>query len=430
MKKKKIDNNSKFLFMMSGFFVLLFSMIFVSTEIGKVTYSANSQGCKYLVGNSCCEEKQSKTSTSNYIGESVALANCRSQIAGNNQIIDNCSASFVGNKYKYIYKESNSSSCIYALPPEALSACQLANYSDCNIASCEDKYKYTYSTNKYSGTYYNNKSEAKAACLSAGKTGCEVSDNPVTVYTYKYDLYTGCEIKKTYSCVEIGNTETYKLCSDGECIDNVTFPDKYSCQNFLTTSGEYNLGCDTFKDGAGNEYYYRIEFDFMNNGTDVFKKQYCLGNGSHCYSKAPEYNCSNDSTFIGWVDSEDDCNAAADAIKAGEDVVGYITPQYDATCTTKTVKKYACCISGKPSSSSSSSSPSSSKPSSSSSPSSSKPLSSAPSSRPASSSVKLSSKPPLPPDNPDTGLGLVAIVGMLGFVMVGYSIWYFKKNEE
>ena len=45
-------------------------------------------------------------------------------------------------------------------------------------------------------------------------------------------------------------------------------------------------------------------------------------------------------------------------------------------------------------------------------------------------SLKPSSKPPLPPDNPDTGSGLVVLVGILGMFMVGYSVWYFKKNEE
>ena len=81
MKKKKIDNNSKFLFMMSGFFVLLFAMVFASTELGKVTYSANT--CDgHIEGDYCCNAEDITRSLVSNVSYSEATNECSNLTRG------------------------------------------------------------------------------------------------------------------------------------------------------------------------------------------------------------------------------------------------------------------------------------------------------------------------------------------------------------
>ena len=464
--KRRLDNNSKFLFTVSSCLIILFIIIFVSNMINQDTYSATDE-CNIINGKCCMTKTQRwSSSPSPYSSLTVAQEACDAKEA------------------------SGDFECITAYESD----------------SGKGKWRYISTPYGRSGYDYKDKTAAMSACYDLGSSICDAEQEVVIEYKYRYYEYSDCSSIQYNTCVKINdNSDTYKLCYNDtdECLSNI-FPNKITCES-VRDSGDDLSNCETF-DGAN---FYRGQAIFKYNGETLYEK-HCNGNGSHCYiTDVPEFSCPDNKTFVGWVYDESDCGTNINNyIIPGEDEVTlFIGPSVMECGETKSRDVYACCelpeqpsssspsSSSKPSSSSSSSSkpssslpsskpssssPSSSKPSSFSSskpslassssvassskpsssfPSSSKPSSSLLSSRPSSSSSS-SSKPssvpssksslvssssvtsssklssslqsssyvePLPPDNPDTGNVFVYMVLVIGLIMVGYSVWYFKK---
>ena len=435
--KRKLDNNSKFLFMVSGSLIALFIIIFIGNMINQDTYSADTSQTCTVINDKCCSTETTRWSGSYYENETLA----------NNA----CLAKENDGDYK----------------------CITAYESDIGTG----KYRYRASpSGSVSGYDYVDSNAAMVACYNTGASSCTTEREVIKKWKYRYYEYSDCGSIPYNTCVKIsGTNDSYKLCygDTDTCLDNV-FPNLSTCER-VRDSGENLDECVEFN-ANGETYFYRGKAIFKYDGETILEK-YCYGNGSHCYVEdVPEYTCPNEKEFIGWVYDLDDCGNSTKIINPEtDDVTLYIGPTVMKCGETKPRDIYACCQEkSKPSSSSSSSSKSSSssssssvapsskpssssssssvapssKPSSSSSSSSvapsSKPSSSsssssvAPSSKPSSSSssssVAPSSKPsssssidPLPPENPDTGNIFVYLVFVIGLVMVGYSFWYFKK---
>ena len=393
MKNKKMDNNSKFLFMMSGFFVILFALIFISTSTSKITYSAGACATgETNVGNYCCETSTKRTnlsSTGGFNEDDDAMSACmiylRNNIIGADDSNCNVIESATEHYYNYNYVP-------YETWEAAVLACEAENTSqpeDCEtIIDVNPVYKYTIT--KQDGFYM------KSNCTESYDTCTETADHKWQ-FTYEgrtfiFDIKDRCN-------------EYYANALSGEC--------------------EYQ-GIAKFYDG-----------------NTLVRTEDCRGIGSHCDINQPTYACANGKTFLGWTYTQNDCSSSA---IISDKIELFIGPSATGTtdCNDPKIRNvYACCESPSSSSAPSTSRPSTAAPSTAA-PSTSKPSTQAPStaapstikpstatpSTAAPSTVKPSTLPPVPPENPDTGNGLIILLGLLGVVMVAYSVWYFKKNEE
>ena len=376
MKKKKMDNNSKFLFMMSSFFVVLFALIFLSTTTSKITYSEGACATgETNVGNYCCETSTKRTnlsSTGVYDSSELAYQAClvylRTYTVGTSDI--NCNPIPAGTIYTYNTFQYQTSDAAYG-------ACELEhaeNPESCNnLVRTIQSYKYTIT--KSDGFYM------KSNCTEANDTCTETADHKWQ-FTYEGETF--------IFDIEDRCNEYYANALSGEC--------------------EYQ-GIAKFYDG-----------------NTLVRTEDCRGIGSHCDINQPTYACANGKTFLGWTYTQNDCSSGAIISNKIELFIG---PAATGTtdCNDPKIRNiYACCESPSSSSAPSTSRPSTQAPSTAA-PSTSKPSTQAPSTA-APSTVKPSTLPPVPPDNPDTGNGFITLLGLLGVVMVAYSVWYFKKNEE
>ena len=459
MKKKKIDNNSKFLFMMSGFFVLLFAMIFVSTEFGKVTYSAYdcSTTESYLSGYCCTTTKANEEyySTSLYASDTAAMNAC------------------------YTYKNATIGSTI----------------NDCEVVDKTGLYR-------YNSELYSSEDDVWNRCNNNGDTECDYTSG-VTGYSYKLNgnfwYITDCrrantsnpsidnfKLDTTSLTFNWGNAVPATLSASGgsgsyafsapTCtgftvtsagvlsVDSSTMAGTYNCRVFVednrsgvSINGVINItvrGYNYCKVNSQHEYQWYTNQKYTTVGVINKTQSECNGCEAGYYrnegvctpcTKCDGGACTCDNSKNGKYTKEFAQQKASEC--GGTAEPGEFEPCYKVTCPPQEntcvaankeyqtpeerdveaakcrygnrkwqaangCYKYAC--EDAPADPSSGSSSSSSKSSSSSS----------------SSSVKPSSKSSNITVNPPTGPGLIIIVSMLSVIMVAYSVWYFKKNQE
>ena len=450
MKNKKIDNNSKFLFMMSGFFVLLLVISFASNSASKVTYSASCSGT--IKSNYCCGNGETYTIAQN-VYEQDARAMCASFSTGitTDTYYENCEVTSQGDGY---YKVT------------------ATRYKNCELleATCPTYYQYSSTNGKCyrsmtAGTYLASESVSAASTCPKGYycpggtiyngESYNVSNYKVKCPEYKTTIGTGA--KKSSDCVYDCSLGTRGSVISGKHYFELTFPGTditgfvnsccstnggtvkgnkcYVCEssNYVWSSDENCCvarpectGSDCVCDNSGNGKYDNTEAERVAKEECGVNNYGLNQNSNGCFT----YTCNK-------TDLPTTCDASKNEFKteAERDAAIIKNCKYgnrkwtaDNGC-----YKYEC--DGAPSSSNSSSvkpsssSASSIKPSSSSA-SSIKPSSSSASSIKPSSSVKHSSNSQDIHHNPDTGSLLTYMVAVLGIIMVVYSLWYFKKNEE
>lgn len=169
----------------------------------------------------------------------------------------------------------------------------------------------------------------------------------------------------------------------------------YTC-SYVKTELNTEAKCNGANAGKGFGYFYD------NNGV-LYQTLNCTllkqADGSmECDVKYPTFNCPNGKTFRGWVTSLDVCSTSASGTKAGND----LTFDEDHL----SYKRYACCTGGTGGGGDNPGSPST-------------------------TPGPYSSDSPI--DNPQTGNTLIIIVWLIGILMIGYSVWYFKngiKNSD
>ena len=547
MKKKKIDNNSKFLFMMSGFFVLLFAMIFASTELGKVTYSTACNGTALENNKYCCTVDSAWKTLQDNMSEGEATYACNTMFSAgfkNGYYYVDCEVQedeeHVG-KYvlsAYMYSgctdmTDGNPSCRFAsdlyqddvvvgetsttnISPVVYSNSKKDDYNFSAYGS--PLFSYNNNTVSFTGTNapgiykytmtYTNISDNSIKCsttvqvtVTAGNTNpgttpsepeftCPTGydDNPNATMESECYLLTdpGYYVKTDFGQQEI--CPKGKYCVGGIKIYAGHTGGSVDCGRGYTTIDEGSarsrdcvMDCSGTKGAVDDKNRQPFTFTFYDIVTgDVARGACCaqnngrLVNGDNCYvcrdgyrwstdysccikaSECTSDNCVNycDNSANGKYDNPTAEQVAKEQCGIGNYGIdqnastGCFT--YKCTCVaerneykTEALRdaavlkanckngvnkwkaangcyKYACKDAPEdPSSgSSSSSSSSSSKPSSGS------------SSKPSSSSVKPSSKPSDITVNPPTGPGLIIIVSILSVIMVAYSVWYFKKNQE